>query len=323
MYTVDEQLAQTLRTYLQTLFSVLSTIAVISGVTPLFAVCLIPICAFYLVEQKFFTVSRLNSIQMSQIHVMFGLTFSLSTFKLTYRELKRLDSVNRSPIYALLGESVDGVAVIRAYSAQKTLTNRLVSMLDIQQHAYYLTCTAQSWLAIRLELIGTLIITFAALSAVTEKAFRGSDDTFAGLAGLAISYALSATQSLNWSVRMASDMEANMVSVERILEYTKIENEGDRQTELDRTLPKSWPTRGEIEFKDAKLRYRPGLPLVLKGLNLRIPAGSKVGIVGRTGMFFSFFFLDWGSAIFSLLKISWNRRREVNLDGVSNENCEM
>lgn len=159
-------------------------------------------------------------------------------------------------------------------------------MLDIQQHAYYLTCTAQSWLAIRLELIGTLIITFAALSAVIEHAFRGPDDTFAGLAGLAISYALSATQSLNWSVRMASDMEANMVAVERILEYTNIENEGDRQTELDRTLPDSWPTRGEIEFKDAKLRYRPGLPLVLKGLNLRIPAGSKVGVVGRTGMFF-------------------------------------
>lgn len=158
-------------------------------------------------------------------------------------------------------------------------------MLDIQQHAYYLTCTAQSWLAIRLELIGTLIITFAALSAVIEHAFKGPDDTFAGLAGLSISYALSATQSLNWSVRMASDMEANFVAVERILEYTMIENEGDRQTELDSTLPKSWPSRGEIEFRDTRLRYRSGLPLVLKGLNLRIPAGSKVGIVGRTGTF--------------------------------------
>lgn len=220
----------------------------------------------------------------------------------------------------MLGESVDGVAVIRAYSAQKTLTNRLVSMLDIQQHAYYLTCTAQSWLAIRLELIGTLVITFAALSAVVEKAFRGPDDTFAGLAGLAISYALSATQSLNWSVRMASDMEANMVAVERILEYTKIENEGDRQTELDRTLPDSWPTRGEIEFKDAKLRYRPGLPLVLKGLNLCIPAGSKVGIVGRTGMSF-LLYSTWLKPVSYNSKYSFNRSREVNLDGVSYEDC--
>ena len=81
--------------------------------------------------------------------------------QLTYRELKRLDSVSRSPIYALLGETVDGVAVVRAFSAQEGLQNRLKGMLDRQQHAYFLTCTAQSWLAIRLELIGTSIITFA------------------------------------------------------------------------------------------------------------------------------------------------------------------
>lgn len=83
------------------------------------------------------------------------------SLQLTYRELKRLDSVNRSPIYALLGETVDGVAVIRAFGAQESLLKRLTEMLDFQQHAYFLTCTAQSWLAVRLELIGTLIITFS------------------------------------------------------------------------------------------------------------------------------------------------------------------
>lgn len=197
--------------------------------------------------------------------------------------MKRLDSVTRSPIYALLGESIDGVACIRAFSAQKSMTERLKVMLDEQQHAYFLTCTAQSWLAVRLELIGTLVITFSTISAVVEHAMFGADETFAGLAGLAISYALSVTQSLNWSVRMASDLEANMVAVERVQEYSQISHEGLRNTELDNNLPSSWPTHGEIVFQGAKMRYRPNLPLVLKGLDLHIPAGCKVGVVGRTG----------------------------------------
>jgi ABC-type multidrug transport system fused ATPase/permease subunit len=197
--------------------------------------------------------------------------------------LKRLDSIARSPIYALLGESVDGAAVIRAFGAQQTLFQRLKSILDKQQHAYFLTCAAQSWLAVRLELVGNLIVTFACASAVLQHAMDGANTRFAGLAGLAISYSLSVTQSLNWSVRMASDLEAAMVSVERIKEYSNLEKEGERTTNVDKEVEGKWPTSGTIEFSGAKLRYRPELPLVLNGLDLKIPGGSKVGVVGRTG----------------------------------------
>ena len=214
---------------------------------------------------------------------------------MTYRELKRLDSVYRSPIYALLGESVDGVSTIRAFSAEKTLLHRTTSLLDTQQHAYYLTCTAQSWLAIRLEIIGTLIITFACLSAIFQHWRNGADVSFAGLAGLAISYSLKVTQSLSWSVRMASEMDANMVSVERIDEYTRLENEAARRTPLDDELEGNWPSQGTITFQNAQLRYRPGLPLVLKGLDISIPGGSKVGVVGRTGTCWTLVLVEWVS----------------------------
>ena len=173
--------------------------------------------------------------------------------------------------------------MIRSFMAEETLKNRLTNMLDNQQHAYFLVCAAQSWLAVRLELVGTFIIAFACLSAVAEQLYSGADPVFAGLAGLAISYSMSVTQSLNWSVRMASDMEANMVAVERVQEYTELAREGDRQTSVDKSLPEGWPCYGEIEMKGAKLRYRAGLPLVLKGLDIKIPSGSKIGVVGRTG----------------------------------------
>jgi len=257
MYTIDEQLVATLRSYLATLANVFSTIIVISGVTPIFTLCLIPILIFYAMQQAYFTM--------------------------TYRELKRLDSIGRSPIYALLGETLDGVTTIRAFGAQSTLANRLETMLDRQQHAYYLTFAAQCWLAIRLELVGTLIITFACLCSVLEHPFKGGDENFAGLAGLSISFALSVTQSLNWSVRMASDFEANMVAVERVEQYSSIPSEAKRHTDVDKAAGKDWPARGEVQFINAKLRYRQGLPLVLKGLDILIPAASKVGIVGRTG----------------------------------------
>ena len=82
---------------------------------------------------------------------------------------------------------------------------------------------------------------------------------------------------------MASDLEANFVAVERIQEYTELESEADRKTSIDDGPAKNWPTGGEIVFKESQLRYRPELPLVLRGLNISIPAGSKVGVVGRTG----------------------------------------
>jgi ATP-binding cassette subfamily C (CFTR/MRP) protein 1 len=158
VYTVDESLPDTLDTYLFCLLGVISTLVVISAVTPMFTLCLLPILYLYQVEQKYFTVS--------------------------YRELKRLDSVQRSPVYALFGETLDGASTIRAFKAENSLLNRMVTMLDNQQHAYFLTVTAQSWLGVRLELLGTSIVTAACLAAVFEHDVMGGNETFAGLAGL-------------------------------------------------------------------------------------------------------------------------------------------
>lgn len=177
--------------YVMCIFSTVSTLVVVTKVTPAFASVLLPILYFYRQQQAYFSQC--------------------------YRELKRIDSVTRSPIYALFGETLDGPATVRAFGAQKSLFDRMNALIDIQQHAFYLTQAGLCWLAVRLELIGTIIITSACLAAVIEKRnFLEGDPIFAGLAGLAISYALNVTQTLNWAVRTGSDFEANMVSVERI-----------------------------------------------------------------------------------------------------------
>jgi ATP-binding cassette subfamily C (CFTR/MRP) protein 1 len=228
-------------------------IVVISLVTPYFTVCLIPLIIFYKIQQHKFT--------------------------LTYRELKRLDSVNRSPLYALLGETLDGVSTIRSFRAEHTFLRQMINMLDVQQNAYFLTCTAQCWLAVRLELIGTLIISLACLFAVLEHNKYGGDEAFASLAGLSISFALSVTQALNWSVRMSSDLEAQMISVERVRQYCHLTTEAPHHLEEDCNIPGNWPQNGSIKFSSVMLRYRKGLPLVLKGLDIFIPSKSKVCVV--------------------------------------------
>ena len=79
---------------------------------------------------------------------------------------------------------------------------------------YYPIVVANRWLAIRLELVGNLIILFASLFAVLS---RGTIQP--GLVGLSLSYALNVTNALNMLVRMTTEVETNMVSVERIQEY--------------------------------------------------------------------------------------------------------
>ena len=78
-----------------------------------------------------------------------------------------------------------------------------------------------------------------------------------------------------------TEVENNMNSVERIVYYARdLEQEPPHEI-WERKPPALWPNRGKLEIKDAVLKYRPGLPLVLKGLSMTVKGGEKVGIVGR------------------------------------------
>ena len=132
--------------------------------------------------------------------------------------------------------------------------------------------------------MGTAIVSFAALFSVISTEVWWSPEKaeiHASLVGLAISSSLSMTQVLNWAVRMNCQMETNIVSVERVKEYTEIEREAPPVTAV--RPPYGWPSKGEISFNDVKLRYREGLDLVLKGVSVNVGKHEKIGIVGRTG----------------------------------------
>ncbi|KAL6013885.1 ATP-binding cassette glutathione S-conjugate transporter ycf1, partial [Candidozyma auris] len=197
----------------------------------------------------------------------------------TSRELRRLDSVSRSPIFANFQESLNGVSIIRAYGQEDRFKFLNEARIDKNMRAYHPSVNANRWLAVRLEFLGSVIILASSgLAILTLK----SSGISAGMVGLSVSYALQITQSLNWIVRMTVEVETNIVSVERVLEYSELTPEAP-EVVYDNRPPKTWPQDGEVVFKNYSTRYRPELDLVLKNINLEIKPHEKIGIVGRTG----------------------------------------
>ncbi|XP_037884223.1 multidrug resistance-associated protein 1 isoform X16 [Glossina fuscipes] len=247
---LDMVIPLNIRMFLSTCFQVLATIVVISISTPIFLAVIIPIAFLYYFAQRFYVA--------------------------TSRQLMRLESVSRSPIYSHFGETITGVSTIRAYAVQDRFIDESDNKVDKNQVCKYPSLIANRWLAIRLEMVGNLIILFASLFAV----LGGQSNP--GLVGLSVSYALQVTQTLNWLVRMSSDIETNIVAVERIKEYGETKQEAPWEVETLK-LPRNWPNEGRVVFENFKVRYREGLDLVLKGISFTINGGEKVGIVGRTG----------------------------------------
>ncbi|KAH8862468.1 Canalicular multispecific organic anion transporter 2 [Schistosoma japonicum] len=194
----------------------------------------------------------------------------------TSRQLKRLESVSLSPIFSHFTETLSGVDSIRAYKLTEIYKTISSSRQDLNNSAVYASIISQRWLAILLELVGNLVILAVAILSVVARGHLS-----AGLSGLIITYALGLNQTLNWLVRMFSELEINIVSIERIHEYSTIEQEAPWESDCS-YLPSNWP-EGKIEFINYSTRYRPELDLALKSINFKVEKGEKLGIVGRTG----------------------------------------
>ncbi|XP_017108722.1 multidrug resistance-associated protein 1 isoform X4 [Drosophila bipectinata] len=275
--TVDNVLPFNIRVVLGQAFMVLATIVVISLSTPIFLAVIVPIAFLYYFAQRFYVA--------------------------TSRQLMRLESVSRSPIYSHFGETVTGASTIRAYNVGDRFIEESDAKVDKNQVCKYPSVIANRWLAIRLEMVGNLIILFASLFAVL------GGQTNPGLVGLSVSYALQVTQTLNWLVRMTSDIETNIVSVERIKEYGETKQEAPWELEADKSKPKNWPEEGRVEFQNFQVRYREGLDLVLRGVSFNIKGGEKVGIVGRTGA-------GKSSLTLALFRIIESAGGRIAIDGV-------
>ncbi|KAJ2794766.1 hypothetical protein H4R20_006118, partial [Coemansia guatemalensis] len=196
------------------------------------------------------------------------------------REIRRLDSTTRSPIFAHFHETAAGITTIRAYNQQSRFITENEYRIGQHIRVDNASLLLNQWLAMRLETIGNLIMLGAALNTVATMHRSGTGD--GSLIGVVISSTFVMAGAFNWLMRTFSDIEVCMTHLERAVEYGNLPSEAANIIEDCR--PKEvWPEQGVVEFKNYSTRYREGLDLVLKDLSFRVAPRQKVGIVGRTG----------------------------------------
>ena len=220
-------------------------------------------------------------------------------YRASSREIKRMDSISRSPIYSHFQQIQDGIATVLAFGKERFVTDKIFGLIDNHMRFNLAQMNSNRWLGIRLEFYGGALVLVTAL-------FIVGGNVSVGVAGLALSTALQVTGALGGIVRLSAMLENSLNSVERINEYSQV----DVENSLGMAPPSEWPKQGAIEFDNVVARYRPSDPeSVLKKVSFKIPGGSKVGIVGRTGA-------GKTSCILTLFRIVEIEEGRICIDGI-------
>ena len=279
---VDVTLAQTGSQFVGYIVSLVCTLLIISLVSWYILLMLPPLFAMYMIFA--------------------------SKYRNTAREVQRLDSISKSPIYTAFSEALNGCATIQAYGANARFEASNRSKMDFNLRANFISLIANRWLSVRLEFFSNVLLAATALLAVVLS--FGDDEAQAAqratMAGLALTYAPGLTDTLSFLIRQFTQFETQMVSVERLLNYARLTPE---VTASALQVGAEWPRLGAIEFCDVRMGYREGLPDVLKECSVSIKGHEKIGIVGRTGA-------GKSSILVSLFRIAELRAGAILIDGV-------
>ncbi|KAJ6577412.1 P-loop containing nucleoside triphosphate hydrolase protein [Mycena capillaripes] len=263
--TIDSTLGEALRMFFATFANIIGAIILIAVILPWFLIAVVCILTVYFYFAAFY----------------------------------RSNAILRSALYTHFSESLSGLATIRAYGVAERFRLDNQRLVDTENRAYWLTVTNQRWLGIRLDFLGSLLTFVVSMLAVGARFTVSPSQT-----GVVLAYILSVQQAFGWMVRQSAEVENDMNSVERVLHYaTGVEQEAANEIPENKP-PAPWPSRGEIEMKDIVLKYRPGLPAVIKGISMTVKAGEKIGIVGRTGA---------GKTLFRLVELTSG---SIVIDGV-------
>ncbi|KAF3857403.1 hypothetical protein F7725_009262 [Dissostichus mawsoni] len=187
----------------------------------------------------------------------------------TSRDVKRLESTTRSPVFSHLSSSLQGLWTIRAFRAEERLTKAFDTHQDLHTEAWFLFLMTSRWFALYLDSICSVFVTFVTFGCILLR-----DGLNAGEVGLVLTYAVTLVGSFQWMVRQSAEVENMMTSVERVVEYTELESEALWETKK-RPLP-DWPNKGLVTFDRVSFSYSPEGAPVLKDISFTFKPNEKV-----------------------------------------------
>jgi len=197
----------------------------------------------------------------------------------TGRDLRRMESNSRSPIFSNFSELLSGIVTVRAFSSERRFLNNLHGKIDATTKMWYYFWMTNRWLLLHFDFLGGLAVLFTSLLAL-------SGAIGAGLAGVTITSAMGFTSAVYWTCRFWTQLELDLNSVERVVEYLELPQEPPLVIE-SRQPPAYWPSSSDndalIEVDNLVIRYAPELPPVLHGVSFKLKARERVGLLGRTG----------------------------------------
>jgi len=246
------------------------------------------------------------------------------------RQIRRLDSAAKSPLYSLIGDSVNGLHVIRAFGAQKALVNHCDGLIDVSQKAYFVRFATQQWLTLVLDLMAASIAILLVILAVALRHSRSIDFLAVSLTNL-----INTSRQLDSLMRTWTETENGMVALERIREYSKLESEGSakpgQRVEGGNEVPSpaegsrsdedvmsgessssklKKPSGCSISFTDVVARYNSASRPALRNVSFDIAAGTTLGVAGSSGS-------GKSTLLLALLRFIEVESGSVSLDGRS------
>ncbi|KAJ3312633.1 hypothetical protein HDV04_002775 [Boothiomyces sp. JEL0838] len=245
---IDQTVMFSVVSFISTLLGAIARIGMVSFVTPPFALSFFIVYFYYRVAKVYLQTSR---------------------------ELKRIESVSGSPIYAQFGETLNGASTIRAFGAEKKSIREIQRKVDSNHRAFFYLFATNRWLMFRTSVLSGIIVFCAGLSLILTN-------VSAGWAGVAFIFAGEITRMISNTIMTHASLEMAMNAVERVDEYSKLPQEPS-ESPTGYIAPPDWPSQGAIEVSNLSVQYAPDLPIVLKNLTFNIAPKEKLGIVGRTG----------------------------------------
>ncbi|KAI9222400.1 P-loop containing nucleoside triphosphate hydrolase protein [Blastocladiella britannica] len=195
------------------------------------------------------------------------------------RQIRRMEALARSPVYAHLVSTAEGVVTVTALGRENQYFGQFCGLLDDHTRALVSFFMVERWLCLHVDALACMIIFCTSGLMIAMKSSLGI-----GIAALAQMYVLSLVDVTQYNVRKTAELELMFVSVERVFEYaTDIPLESEAATLADLNLAPNWPDRGVIELDHMNLKYNGSESYALKDVSLTTSPGEMIGICGRSG----------------------------------------